>query len=106
MHGLGDAVSLLGPLPAETIVRVYCRRQRLDHRFFSSSTGLETTEDPRLPPLSSEWERFEREWTPDDPEPCTWFRNTVTGEEINSDPRMLPEALKARGVSLRTFQLL
>lgn len=99
-------MGLLGPLPAGTTVRVYVKgTKKRSYIFFNSLTGVETTEDPRLPPLSPDWERCEKEWTNDDPEICVWFRNTITGEEMNSDPRMLPEALKARGVPLRTFRL-
>jgi hypothetical protein len=36
---------------------------------------------------------------------CQKFRNKVTGEEINSDPRLLPEELVARGIRLQTIKL-
>lgn len=93
LYGLGDAVNLLGPLLVEATVRVYRRLRRLEYRFFDSSTGLETINDPRLPPVSANWERFEKAWTADDPEICNWCKTTVTGEEMDSDLRMLPEAL-------------
>ena len=32
------------------------------------------------------------------------FRNTLTGEVINSDLKMLPKALEKRGVTLQTFR--
>jgi hypothetical protein len=105
VHGLTDAVGLLGPLPPSVTLRVDDPERRSNYQFFNSSTGVLTDEDPRLPPLSPGWERFEKEWTSVEPHVCAWFRNTETGEEMDSDPRMLPETLKARGVPLRTFSL-
>jgi len=34
-----------------------------------------------------------------------YFRNCETGEVMDSDPRMSPEALKERGVDIKTFHL-
>lgn len=74
--------------------------------FLDLETGEETIEDPRLESLEgSNWERVDHEPTLDDPEVFDYFRNKETGEVINSDPRLLPEALKARGVYLTTFCL-
>jgi len=105
VHGLTDAVGLLGPLPPSVTLKIGEDGRRWIYRFFNSSTGSLTEEDPRLPPLSSGWERFEKDWTSDEPQLCAWFRNKETGEEMDSDPRMLPEALKTRGVPLRMFSL-
>jgi hypothetical protein len=82
---------------------------RILYHFFNAETGEHTTEDPRLEP-HPEWERIDledlgRDLTGDDPEFCDFFRNKSTGELINYDPRLLPEALKARGVQLRNFTL-
>jgi hypothetical protein len=65
----------------------------------------ETIHDPWLGPLPPEWECFPRERTNNDPKIYEGFRNKVTGEVMNSDPRKLPEALEARGVKLETFHL-
>jgi hypothetical protein len=106
MHGLGDAASFLGPLPVGTVVQIFPKTDvGRTYRFVNSSEGTDTIEDPRLPPLPAEWERFEKEFDPNDSPVCDWFRNIKTGEEMDSDPRMLTEALKARGVPLRTFRL-
>ncbi|KAL8282637.1 hypothetical protein RB600_005876 [Gaeumannomyces tritici] len=89
---------------------------------------VRTREDPRLAgvPLPGAWERLrgrrglpeeeqdgegegegeEEEEEADDPEMFDYFRNRDTGEVVNSDPRMMPEALEARGVSgLQRFAL-
>lgn len=75
-------------------------------RYFNPSTGVVIEEDPRLDPLPPEWERVQADRTPDDPVACALFKNKVTGEVMNSDPRLLLEALAQRGVDLKTFQLI
>ena len=73
--------------------------------FIYSITEEVSQEDPRLGPLPKKWERVELERTPDDPLLFAPHRNTVTGEIINSDPRMFPEALKARGIKFQQLRL-
>jgi hypothetical protein len=72
-------------------------------RFYNSATleavGLEG--DPRLGPVSDDWENLEN----DDPHRFQRWKSKVTGEIINSDPRLLPQALIERGVKLQTFAL-
>jgi hypothetical protein len=110
VHGFMYGESLLGPLPAPW-------RARKDTGstgsflplFWNSETDSESREDPRLEDLPAEWEKIEEEqWAPEFVGlyfPYSPHRNTVTGEEIVSDPRMFPEALKARGVRLEEFTL-
>ncbi|KAM5352582.1 hypothetical protein ACJ41O_005304 [Fusarium nematophilum] len=79
-------------------------------RFFNPETNTLTAEDPRLGPLEG-WERIPleelgRELTGDDPQIYGFFGNTVDGRVVDSDPRMTPEALEARGVKLETFTLI
>jgi hypothetical protein len=62
-------------------------------------------DDPRLGEMPAEWERLEVIPSPDDPYYVQRCRNKITGEEINSDPRLLPEELEKRGVKLQTFRL-
>lgn len=107
IHGLGDAIGVLGPLPADW--KVIIRGDSLGRtmqRFVNLRTGEETVEDPRLDVLPLEWERMAYERSPDDPALFEIFKNTVTGETINSDPRLSPDALRGRGVRLETFQLI
>ena len=74
--------------------------------YMNLQTGKQTLEDPRLDLLPPEWMRMTYERTPDDPAYFARFRNNATGEVINSDPRLSPEALRARGVELETFSLI
>jgi hypothetical protein len=109
VHGLDDCVVLLGPLPSNV-------RVQLDKRTSGSGavptylhlgSGVASPEDPRLQSLdiSDKWERVPHEWDADDPALFEYYRNKRTGNVLNSDPRLLPSALKERGVSLGTFNL-
>ncbi|KLU88072.1 hypothetical protein MAPG_07059 [Magnaporthiopsis poae ATCC 64411] len=113
---LEDANALLGPLPGEGRWRTAVLRDSetggVAAQFLDSATGLRTDEDPRLPPLPPPWEAVDNvaaakrlERTLDDPFVFRRFRNKETGEVVNSDPRMLPDALRARGVPLEFFTL-
>jgi hypothetical protein len=75
-------------------------------RFYNSETNTTCDEDPRLGLLPEEWEVVDcGERTSEDPRIFRCFKNKQTGEIVNSDPRMEPEALSRRGVELRTFAL-
>jgi len=105
VHHLGDAVPLLGPLPALWIVqRVFNRMRHSTYRFLNPGTGEVSEEDPRLEPLE-DWERIEVERTRDHPPICQFYRNARTGVVLNSDPRMEADALRARGCELLDFVL-
>ena len=107
IHGLGDAVGVLGPLPSDwrAIIRGDTLGRRL-YRYLNLTTYEETTEDPRLDPLPPEWERMAHKPSPDDAALFEVFKNRITGETVNSDPRLFPEALRVRGAKLETFQLI
>lgn len=55
--------------------------------------------------MAPDWQPGAWERTRVDPNNCCRFRNTRTGEVVNSDPRLFPEALEARGVDVRTITL-
>ena len=97
--------AFLGPLPAPWIIRNEPAGAYDMPHYLNTDTKTICTDDPRLGPLPSEWEPLDRDRTPDDPLHYAWFKNKVTGEEMNSDPRLLPEALEKRGVELQTFRL-
>lgn len=113
VYGLHDARPFLGPLPhgwrvqlAERHFEGYWRQIK----FINEVTGEVAIEDPRLEPLSHGWERVEPEELGgprdvNDSRFCTYFRNTANGDIVDYDPRMLPDALEARGVNLETFVL-
>jgi hypothetical protein len=103
--GLMFGEALLGSLPPN--IRSV---QNLDlqggHTFHyhDTETGA-AAQDPRKGPVPHPWTQLPYQRERADPHIFRKFRNTVTGEVINSDPRLLPDALEARGVILRKFQL-
>ncbi len=107
VYGLNDATALLGPLPDGWRVQAFTDASGFtyDHRYVHLETNRIQDEDPRLK-RSTEWEMVRRHRTNRDPELFQCFRNNLTGEEMNSDPRLLPEALRERGVELECFRLL
>ena len=106
IYGLQDGEGILGPLPSHwKVVFMMDTLGRLEARFLNTSTNEKTTLDPRLGPLAEPWEELKAVRTRDDPTIFARFRNKQTGEVMNSDPRMLPDALRARGVPLKTFRL-
>lgn len=109
IQGLMDGESLLGPLPEPWKMRIVPGSEGLwTTGYFNPSTGSVSHEDPRLAALGcvpDEWEAIQSERMPDDPKYFQKFRNKSTGETINSDPRLLPDSLKARGIPLEVLRL-
>jgi hypothetical protein len=106
VHGLSDAVGILGPLPDhwEAIIKPDASgisRQRFIH----FGDNAETLDDPRLDALPREWERGTYGRLAGDPAIFETFKNRVTGEVVNYDPRLSLEALDARGIKLQAFRL-
>jgi hypothetical protein len=88
--------------------QVKYNRQRRHNGFthyFNSQEDIYINEDPRLGSLPPGWGGIERRRNPNDPYIFDRFKNNVTGDVINSDPRMLPDILRARGVKLNSFLL-
>ncbi|KAI0120886.1 HET-domain-containing protein [Hypoxylon sp. NC0597] len=108
MHGIMDGEAILGPIlhPWKVVLVLEDGDDRI--HYVNVEAGYESTGDPRLEqiPMLPGWEPIEWERTRADPYYCTKFRNRETGEVINSDPRLFPEALEARGVPLRTITLI
>ncbi|KAI8631090.1 HET-domain-containing protein [Xylariaceae sp. FL1651] len=108
VHGIMDGELLLGALLPPWTVKVELSEDGAYRvEFHSDKPDAITADDPRLTdiPLPTEWEPVEFEWTPADPFYCKKFRNKNTGEIINSDPRLFPEALVERGVPVKTITL-
>ncbi|KAI0140441.1 heterokaryon incompatibility protein-domain-containing protein [Xylariaceae sp. FL1272] len=105
--GFMDDEAVLGPLPRpwRLVVLSHSDGHRR-HYYLNEETGIEAEEDPRMTELPSDWEYLNRSRTPNDPVFFAWYRNKVTGEEINSDPRLLPDALRKRGVDVQTITLI
>jgi hypothetical protein len=104
-HGLMFGEAVLGPLPDQHSAHViWFSNEVWDHAIRNERGHV--VEDPRLGPIDEHWERIPPEWSKRDTEAGpNWYRNRLTGVEINCDPRMLPDALLARGVPLTTFTL-
>ncbi|KAF8863011.1 hypothetical protein BDZ45DRAFT_738690 [Acephala macrosclerotiorum] len=104
IHGLMHGEALLGPVPKPWVAK---RRMnwRGGHEACSEHTMSEEvvdmTEDPHLYSGSDDWERLEN----DDPHRIQKWKNHETGEVVNSDPRLSPDALIERGVKLEMFTL-
>lgn len=106
VHGLSDAIGILGPLPDNWKVIIKGDALgRPTHRYVQPSSNEETLDDPRLEPLPSNWERATYKRIPDDPAIFERFRNLLNGALVNYDPRLSPEGLEARGIELQTFRL-
>jgi hypothetical protein len=107
VHGIMDGEALLVPLPDGWRVIVgYDQYHYMHQRFVDPSTKSSTRWDPRLPPLSLQW----RPVSAIDPlwpnKTVQAFQDTTTEEISYSDPRMLPDALGARGVLLEKLEMI
>lgn len=106
LHGIMNGESFLGPLPHPWRVRPVKNVGGIDEISYCNMDTNETTqEDPRLDSLPPNWEKFTKDWTREDPIVAAYYRNILTGKIVNSDPRMLPHALVARGIQLEQFIL-
>ncbi|KAL8656073.1 MAG: hypothetical protein Q9226_002793, partial [Calogaya cf. arnoldii] len=104
LHGMMEGQALLGPLSSKWKPVLIYAEGIDEHRFgfVNRETGEQKLEDLRLGQLPSGWRLNDPDSKPDG---RNWFINDETGEQFpwSSDPRMTPEALKARGVSLQDF---
>lgn len=106
IHGLMDAEGILGPLPPDYVVEVGASSGWYGgFTFRNIKTKISAEEDPRLGNLSPSWTRMDAVRTAEDPLHFVRYRNMATGKIINGDPRLLPEALRARGVPLKPLNL-
>ncbi|KAK3994348.1 heterokaryon incompatibility protein-domain-containing protein [Cladorrhinum sp. PSN332] len=112
VHGIMFGEAVLGPLPPGWSAK---RHQEITDSFRTcfqraDADGNYTLKDPRLKgvPMPEGWEQIRdmKEETLDDPRNFVGeFRHRTTGETIKGDPRLLPEALAARGVPITTITL-
>ena len=103
IDGFMDGAACLGPLPGnwQLVTRLYGEYSSYYYAFLNHQTGEFQIEDPRLGPLPDGWYISDHE----EKDAWTLYANDETGEETRFDPRMTPEALTARGVEMREFQL-
>ena len=103
IDGFMDGAAYLGPLPSKwQLVLRYFEEYSSNYKvFLDHQTGEFQIEDPRLGPLPAGWYISDHEMK----DAYNLFANNETGEKTCSDPRMTPEALTARGVDVKEFQL-
>ncbi|KAI0811755.1 HET-domain-containing protein [Xylaria sp. FL0064] len=109
IYGAMDGEALLGEVPYPWRVEIISnKRGTWTFGFQNDDLDEWREDDPRLDsiPLPAEWEPIEFEWTRSDPNICRKFRNRDTGEIINSDPRLYPEALLERGIPVKNITLI
>ncbi|KAI2607991.1 HET-domain-containing protein [Hypoxylon sp. NC1633] len=106
--GIMEGEAVLGSLPPpwKAIIKPNIYAHHRLH-YINKDTGDSSGDDPRLDeiPIPPEWEPMEWKTTRADPYYCRMFRNKETGEVINSDPRLFPEALVERGIPVKTITL-
>jgi hypothetical protein len=105
VQGLMDGEALLGDQPRSWTREQHHNDGAFVFRYYNRDTKCLMSEDPRLPPLDENWRKICRQRTPDDPPHVAYFEHIPTGRIINSDPRLLPDVLRSRGVNLETFAL-
>lgn len=105
VHGLMEGQALLGPLPKHWTMIVESFYP-IDFAFRNTETKEITVIDPRLVALPEEWERVEVEDETHSNYALRHYRHRHTAEVLDSDPRLLPDALRARGVKLETIILI
>ncbi|KAI2637516.1 heterokaryon incompatibility protein-domain-containing protein [Xylaria nigripes] len=104
--GLMDGESLLGPLPDDWKLQLVFRDGSYVPTYINTSNGHSQPQDPRLQPLDPNYATITRKRTQDDPYFTQWFQDKQRNKLVNSDPRLLPSALKARGIKLEHFKLI
>ncbi|KAI1396799.1 hypothetical protein F4819DRAFT_499990 [Hypoxylon fuscum] len=109
--GLMSGESLLGPLPEQWTMIIAGHHESGDYKghyiTFRNSASCETSlDDPRIPPLSTDWEVTRKMKMPNQ---TGWYynyyRNKQTGQVKNFDPTLLPQTLRDRGVNVGVFRL-
>ena len=111
IHGFMHGEALLGPLPPRTrsIARFDEKTDAYWRCYLDEDSGDCAIEDPRLGPLPSGWRR--KNHSKD--HVISWFVNDTTGEGLDAqmmdngfpDPRLSVDALIARALSLRYFNI-
>lgn len=106
-HGLMHSEGVLGQLPAPWTYRLARTESMwLVEQFYNTDTGEQTSDDPRLGEMPKGWEIVNQPSVLNRRAVATKFRNKATGLSVDGDPRLLPEALKRRGVCLSSLALI
>ncbi|KAI4268019.1 MAG: hypothetical protein L6R38_007993 [Xanthoria sp. 2 TBL-2021] len=104
IDGIMAGEALLGELPRnQMLVEKYFPDHRKNYYVLvDSDTGNIHLQDPRLGPLPAGWRIGNHE----EDDAINWYVNDITGEDFGfRDPRLEPDALRARGVEIQEFRL-
>lgn len=103
IQGLMNAEAVVGivKLPWRIEYSIASEIPKPTATFVNSDSGVRQSEDPRLGDVPPEWDELPSR----NPLLFKRFKHRVTGQILRSDPRLLPENLKARGVKVKKFVL-
>ena len=104
IDGFMEGEALLGAVPSnwQLVNRHLPDLDFYCDAFMNVQTGVIQVEDPRLGPLPAGWRIADHRWK----HVYNLFSNEETGvSATDSDPRLSPEALRARGVKLQEIRL-
>jgi hypothetical protein len=105
VNGLEDGKELLGPLPDGWILVINWEYGQFNPVFKNTETNECFYEDPRLVDMDDDWECINEEAMKSSMYAVRRYKHKVTGETCVGDPRMTPDALRARGVPIETISL-
>lgn len=106
IHGMDDAVGLLGSLPEDWQLQITKDEQGFArYQYLHRPSGNITHNDPRLGPMPTAWKSIKTCRQPGDPALWALFRDSVNNKTLTSDPRLEAEALRKRGVEVEFLEL-
>jgi hypothetical protein len=103
IHGLMEGQAVLGSLSPSWNLVVKNTYSTYTLLFHSVQDGTRTPEDPRLGELPENWEPIEKEDEARLRYTVQHYRHKITNEIINSDPRLMLEAVRARSIKVETL---
>ena len=104
LDGMMDGAGLIGMLPSnwQRVARYSPDPRGGYDAFLNRDTGIVQVEDPRLGPLPPGWRIANHSYK----HVLNYYTNEAAGIfRSQFDPRMSPEALKARGIDLQEYRL-
>lgn len=104
IDGIMAGETLLGELPRNWMLvsKYFPKHRNYFHVLVDSATRKTQAQDPRLGPLPAGWRIKNHE----EYDAFNWYVNDITGEDAGVwDPRLEPDALRARGVEVQEFRL-
>jgi hypothetical protein len=103
VHGLMEGQAVLGSLSPSWKLVVEHTYSTYRLLFRNAQDGAKTPQDPRLGVLPENWEPIEKEDEARLRYTVQHYRHKITNEIINSDPRLMLEAVRARSIKVETL---